>query len=59
MLISEILDCRVVALEKNVHLRKKVIGIFEIFENPFLSQHSQNLSVVQSGSGLETIVVQL
>ena len=47
------------ALEKKVHLRKKFIGIFEIFENPFLSQNSQNVSVVQSGSGLETIVVQL
>ena len=33
-------------------LVQKIIGIFEIFENPFLSQNSQNVSVVQSGSGL-------
>ena len=46
LLMSEILDCRAVALEKKAHFRKYVFGIFEILEHPLLSQHSQNVSVV-------------
>ena len=50
--MSEILDCRAVALEKKAHFCKYLCGIFEILEHPFLSEHSQNVSVVQSGSRL-------
>ena len=57
--MSEILDCRAVALEKKAHFRKDFFGIFEILEHLFLSEHSQNASVVKSGSRLQTIVVQL
>ena len=47
---SDILDCRAVTLEKKTHFRKHFFGIFEILEHPLLSKHSQNVSVVQSGS---------
>ena len=40
---SEILDCRTVALGKQVFF-----GVFEILEDPFLSKHFQNVSAVQS-----------
>ena len=57
--MSEILDCRAVALEKKAHFRKDFFGIFEILEHLFLSEHSQNTSVVKSGNRLQTIVVHL
>ena len=44
--MSEILDCKAVALERKAHFRKYFFGIFEILEHPLLSQHSQNVSVV-------------
>ena len=50
--MSEILDCRGVALEKKAHFRKDFSGIFKILEYPFLSEHSQNVSVAQYGSRL-------
>ena len=57
--MSEILDCPAIALDKKAHFRKDFFGIFEILEHLFLSEHSQNASVVKSGSRLQTIVVQL
>ena len=48
--MSEILDCRAVALEKKAHFRKDFFGIFEILECPFLSEHSQNVSVIKWSS---------
>ena len=44
--MSEILDCRAVALEKKAPFRKDFLGIFEILENPFLTEHCQNVSAV-------------
>ena len=44
--MSEILDCKAVALERKTHFRKYFFGIFEILEHPLLSQQSQNVSVV-------------
>ena len=44
--MSELLDCRSVALEKKAHFRKDFLKIFEILEHPLLSQRSQNASVV-------------
>ena len=52
LLTSEFRDCRAVALEKNTHSRKDYFGISEILEHPFLSEHSQNVSVMQSGRRL-------
>ena len=49
--MSEIVNCRAVALEKKGHFRKEFFGVFEILEHPILSKHSQ-VSVLQSGSGL-------
>ena len=46
------MDYRAVALEKKTHFRKDFLGIFEILEHVLLSKHSQNVSVVQSGSRL-------
>ena len=46
-LMSEILDCRAVALEKKGHFCKD----FRISEHPFLSEHSENVSLVQSVVG--------
>ena len=46
------MDYRAVALEKKAHFRKDFLGIFEILEHALLSKHSQNVSVVQSGSRL-------
>ena len=51
-MMSEIRDCRAVALEKNAPFRKDFYRIFEILENPFLTEHSQNVSVLQSRSRL-------
>ena len=48
-----------IALEKKGQFRKKRFEIFEILQNPFLSEHFQNVSVVQPGSRLRTIFVQL
>ena len=59
MLKSEILDCMAIALEKKGQFRKKHFEIFEILQNSFLSEHFQNVSVVQPGSRLWTIFVQL
>ena len=50
--MSETLDCSAVALENKAYFRKDVFGILKIIEYPFLSEHSQNMSVVQSGSRL-------
>ena len=50
--MSEILDCRAVALEKKAPFRKDFFGIFGTFEGPFLTEHSQNVSVAQSRSRL-------
>ena len=52
LLMSEILDCRAVALEKKAPFRKDFFGIFGTFEGPFLTEHSQNVSVTQSRSRL-------
>ena len=52
LLMSEILDCRAVALEKKAPFRKDFFGIFGTFEGPFLTEHSQNVSVAQSRSRL-------
>ena len=52
MLMSEILDNRAVALEKKKHFCKDFFQIFEILEHHFLSERSQNVCVVQSGSKL-------
>ena len=52
LLMSEILDCRAVALEEKALFRKDFFGIFKILEHSFLSEQSQNVSVVQSGSRL-------
>ena len=57
--MSEIMGCRAVALEKKAQFCKYFFGIFENLEHPFLSEHSQNVSVMQSGSRLWTIFVQL
>ena len=38
--MSEILDCRAVALDKKAHFRKYIFGIFKILEDPFLSEHT-------------------
>ena len=51
-MMQEILDGRAVPLEKRGHFRKDFFGIFEILENPFLSEHSQNTSVALSGNRL-------
>ena len=40
-MMSNILDCRAVALEKKGHF----FGIFEILEHSFLSEHSQTIFV--------------
>ena len=56
---SETLDCRAVALEKKGDFRKYFFGISETLEHSFLSEHSQNVSVVQHGSRRQTIFVQL
>ena len=50
--MSEILDCRAVALEKKAPFRKDFFGISEILENPFLTEHSENVSIAQSRSRL-------
>ena len=57
--MSEILDWRVVTLEKKAHFRNDFFGIFEILEHLLVSKQSQNVSVVQSGSRFWTIFVQL
>ena len=57
--MSEILDCRSVALKKKAPFRKGFFGIFEILENPFLTEYSQSLSVLQSRNNLYTIFVRL
>ena len=56
--MSEILNCRVVVLEKKTHFRKYIFRFFEILEHPFLSQHSRNVSVVQCGSRLQNVILQ-
>ena len=52
LLKSEILDCRAVELEKKGQFRKVFFGSFKILEHPFLSEHFQNASVVQSSGRL-------
>ena len=52
LLMSEILDNRAVALEKKKHSCKDFFQIFEILEHHVLSERSQNVCVVQSGSKL-------
>ena len=59
MLMSEILDCRVVALDKKGQFRKVFFGVFEILKITSFSEHFQNVSVVQSRSRLYTVLVQL
>ena len=49
---DEILDCRAVALEKKVQIRKYFFEIFEISGHPFFSEHFRNVFVVYSGSRL-------
>ena len=56
MLKSEILDCSV--REKGT-VPQRFFGIFEFLKHCFLSKHFQNVSVVQSGSRLHTLFVQL
>ena len=48
LLKSEVLNCRSVVLVKMGQFRKDFVGNFEILEHPFLSEHFQNVSVVQS-----------
>ena len=50
--MSEILNCSAVALEKKAHFRKDFLKMFEILEHSFLTEHVQNLSVVQSACRL-------
>ena len=50
--MSEILDSKAVVLEKKAHFRKDFFEIYEISEHLFLSEHSQNVSIVQSNSRL-------
>ena len=59
MLKSEILDCKAVGLEKKGQFRKYFFGICKILEHPFLSEHFQHVSVVQSGSRLKAVSVKL
>ena len=52
LLNSEILESRAVALEKKGQFCKDLFWNFEFFKHPFLSEHFQNVSAVQSGSWL-------
>ena len=52
LLKSEILHYRAEALEKRGQFRNDFLWIFKILEDVFLSEHFQNVSVVQFGSRL-------
>ena len=52
LLKSEILDCKAVALMKKGLFRKDFFWIFGISQYPLLSDHFQNVSVVQFRSRL-------